>query len=79
MVKTIEQLEQNACKYWPQEILESVEKFKEVNMWAISNTQYTQSAKDKFTDADRADIYLVTYASLNPYEWTVVSQEKSLP
>lgn len=61
------------------ETAESVAKFKEVNMWALSNVQYTQGAKDKFTNADRADIYLVTYAALNPYEWTVVSQEKSAP
>lgn len=57
----------------------SIEKFKEVNIWALTNSQYTQSAKEKFMDVTRADIYLVSYAAANPSEWTVVSQEKSAP
>lgn len=57
----------------------SVKKFREVNVWAMSNSQYTQPAKDKFMDATRADIYLVSYAATNPTEWTVVSQEKPAP
>lgn len=57
----------------------SVRKFREVNVWAMSNSQYTQPAKDKFMDATRADIYLVSYAATNPNEWTVVSQEKPAP
>lgn len=57
----------------------SVRKFREVNVWAMSNTQYTQPAKDKFMDATRADIYLVSYAATAPGEWTVVSQEKPAP
>ena len=61
------------------ETAESVEKFKAVNIWAMSHPQYTDAAKNKFTAADRADIYLVSYAALNPGEWTIVSQEKSSP
>ena len=57
----------------------SVRKFREVNVWAMSNTRYTQPAKDKFMDVTRADIYLVSYAATDPNEWTVVSQEKPAP
>ena len=32
MAKTIEQLEQNACKYWPQEISEAVAKINPIPM-----------------------------------------------
>lgn len=57
----------------------TVQKFREVNIWTLSNNQYTQAAKDKFMDSTRADIYLVSYAATAPEEWTVVSQEKPAP
>lgn len=57
----------------------SVKKFREVNVWAMSNPHYTQPAKDKFMDVTRADIYLVSFAATAPGEWTVVSQEKPAP
>lgn len=57
----------------------SINKFREINMWAMSNTQYSQSAKNKFMDATRADIFLVSYAAAEPGEWTVVSQERPAP
>lgn len=57
----------------------SVRKFREVNDWAINNKKYTYSAKEKFMDTTRADIYLVSYAATDPKEWTVVSQERPAP
>ena len=57
----------------------SIEKFKEVNNWALTHQQYSQGAKEKFIDTSRADIYLVSYAAVVPNEWTVVSQEKPAP
>ena len=57
----------------------SVRKFREVNIWAMTNTHYIQPAKDKFMDVTRADIYLMSYAATAPDEWTVVSQERPAP
>lgn len=47
--------------------------------WAASSTRYTQRAKDKFMRMDKADIYLVAFASVNPKEWKVVSMEQPAP
>jgi len=58
---------------------DDVEMFKTVSRWVQNNIQYQQTAKDKFLDDSRADIYLVSFAAVNPDEWTVVSQEKSSP
>jgi len=58
---------------------DTVRKFGDINRWANSNLQYTEAAINKFTDTTRADIYLVSYAAVNPSEWTVVSQEQPAP
>lgn len=47
--------------------------------WANSSSHYNQNAKAKFTDSDKADMYLVAFASTNPNEWKVVSFERSEP
>lgn len=57
----------------------SILQFKSVSLWASGNSQYTKSAKDKFLDASRADVFLVSYAATFPSEWTVVTQEKPAP
>ena len=63
MVKTIEQLEQNACKYWPQEILESVEKFNIIPI--LLETQ------DKF-------LSILKSADANPTAWADALENSTL-
>lgn len=48
-------------------------------MWAQTSTFYTEKAKAKFMKLDKADIYLVSYASIQPQDFTVVSQEIPKP
>jgi hypothetical protein len=47
--------------------------------WAKANRFYTPRAKEKFLKLDKADIYIASYASTQPSEWTVVSMERSAP
>lgn len=47
--------------------------------WANDSLHYNQIAKTKFTNVDKADMYLVAFASTNPNEWKVVSAEISSP
>ena len=61
---------------------EVYEKFAELVNWAqdkVVNEGLKQSGVDKFIAADKADIYLVAFTSLNPEEYTVVTEEKSSP
>lgn len=65
--------------FLPFENIVSVQKLPAIIQWATTNTFYNQRAKEKFLRMDRADIYLVAFASVNPNEWTIVSMEKSAP
>lgn len=58
---------------------EITNKLRDVSNWAMTSTQYKQSAKIKFTDVNKADMYLVAFASANPTEWKIVSFERSEP
>lgn len=57
----------------------SIQKLTTITQWAATNTFYTERAKSKFLRMDKADIYLASFASVNPNEWTVVSMERSAP
>lgn len=65
--------------FLPFENTSSVQKLPAIVQWAVTNTFYNQRAKDKFLRMDKADIYLASFASVNPDEWTVVSMERSAP
>lgn len=58
---------------------EQNEKFIEISRWALNSSFYNQRAKTKFTDATKADIYLVAFAAVDPAQWKVVSFERSAP
>lgn len=58
---------------------DSIKKLSIIVQWASSSTFYTQKAKEKFLRMDKADIYLASFASVNPQEWTIVSMERSAP
>lgn len=58
---------------------ETINQLIKVNKWAMASQQYKQSAKTKFTDVTKADMFLVAFASLNPNEWKIVSFERSEP
>lgn len=57
----------------------SVQKLTAIVQWATTNTFYIPKAKTKFLRMDKADIYLASFASVNPAEWTIVSMERSAP
>ncbi len=57
----------------------SVQKLTTIAQWADTNTFYTPKAKMKFLRMDKADIYLASFASVAPSEWTIVSMERSAP
>lgn len=57
----------------------SVQRLSEIMRWASASTFYTSKAKEKFLRMDKADIYLASFASVNPQQWTVVSMETSAP
>ncbi len=54
-------------------------KLQSIISWASSSTRYYDKAKQKFLRMDKADIYLVAFASVNPSEWKVVSMEQFAP
>ena len=61
---------------------EIYKKIAELVNWAqdkVTNEGLKQGGCDKFIAADKADIYLVALASLDPKEYTVVTEEKSSP
>ncbi len=58
---------------------EALNKYKEVCQWAQNNEQYKPTAKETFMDQNRADAFLVAFASTNIVNWTVVTQEVSAP
>ena len=53
-------------------------KYASVALWA-QGLGVRQSVVDKFIAADKADIYFVAFASLNPSEYTIVTEEASAP
>lgn len=55
------------------------EKLRSIIKWASSSERYFDKAKEKFMRMDKADIYLVAYASVSPDDWTVVSLEAPSP
>lgn len=57
----------------------SIQRLSIITQWAASNSFYTSKAKEKFLRMDKADIYLASFASVNPQEWTIVSMERSAP
>lgn len=57
MAKTIEQLEQNACKYWPKEILESVAK--------VNTIPFLLETQEPF-------LSILKYADASPTNWVDV-------
>lgn len=64
------------------ETSEVYERFAELVNWAqnkVSRSELYQSGCDKFIAADKADIYLVAFASLNPENYTVVTEEVPAP
>lgn len=56
-----------------------VQQLQRVIAWAHSSRRYTDKAKQKFLKMDKADIFLVAFASTNPQEWKVVSMEQPSP
>lgn len=54
-------------------------KFREVSTWAQSHRTYNNTAKRKFLDPTKADIYLVAYSAAHPENYTIVSFEKPNP
>lgn len=58
---------------------ETINKLQSIINWANSSTFYNQTAKRKFLHLDKADIYLVAFAAVDPTNWTVVSMEKPNP
>lgn len=54
-------------------------KFREVSTWAQSHRTYNNTAKRKFLDPTKADIYLVAYSAAHPEDYTIVSFEKPNP
>ena len=57
----------------------AVDRLGQIINWAQRSTFYTDRAKAKFMMMDKADIYLVSYASIRPEVFTVVSQETPNP
>ena len=57
----------------------SIHKLATIIQWASTNEFYTERAKRKFLNMEKADIYLASFASVNPEEWTIVSMERSAP
>ena len=55
---------------------EVYKKYAELANWAQSKG-INQSGVDKFIDAEKADIYFVAFTSLEPEQYTVVTEEKS--
>ncbi len=55
------------------------QKLQSIISWASTSTRYNQKAKEKFLKLDKADIYLVAFASIAPAEWKVVSMEQPSP
>ena len=56
------------------------EKYSELVQWAEDRTKtgdLKQSGFEKFINDTKADIYFVAFASLNPAEYTVVTEERS--
>lgn len=56
------------------------EKYSELVQWAenkMRTDDLKQTGFEKFIDASKADIYFVALASLNPAEYTVVTEERS--
>lgn len=56
-----------------------VKKLQSIISWTMSSDRYYEKAKEKFLRMDKADIYLVAFASVNPNEWKVVSMEQPAP
>lgn len=57
----------------------SIQRLTMITQWAAASTFYTTKAKTKFLRMDKADIYLASFASVDPNEWIVVSMERSAP
>ena len=57
----------------------TVQRLTAITQWAATSTFYTPKAKSKFLRMDKADIYLASFASVDPREWTIVSMERSAP
>lgn len=58
---------------------ETIGRLSEISNWASASKFYTDKAKRKFLKLDKADIYLVAFASIAPEQWTIVSQEIPAP
>lgn len=54
-------------------------KLREVSTWAQAHGTYNTTAKTKFLNTDKADIYLVAYSAAYPEDYTIVSFEKPNP
>ncbi len=56
---------------------ETNDRLGEIMRWAAKHSTYSDKAKEKFMKLDKADVYLVAFASVCPEEWTVVSFERT--
>lgn len=57
-------------------------RFGELVNWAenkVQRNELKRSGFEKFINADKADIYFVAFTSLNPQEYTVVTEERAEP
>jgi len=54
-------------------------KLRDVSAWANTHRTYNDTAKRKFLDNTKADIYLVSFAATWPEDYTIVSFERSNP
>ena len=54
-------------------------KLRDVSTWANTHRTYNDTAKRKFLDNTKADIYLVSFAATWPEDYTIVSFERSNP
>lgn len=58
----------------------TIAKFRDVSNWAAgTHNIYNDTAKRKFLDNTKADIYLVSFAATWPADYTIVSFERSNP
>ena len=58
---------------------EVITKLQEIIAWADSHTFYSPKANHKFRRMDKTDLYLVTFAAVDPAEGTIVSMERPAP
>lgn len=65
----------NSFEQWESTTVESTtNKYQQIMEWAAAQKQYTQSAKDEFAEAKRADAWIIAHAFANKY--AIVTEEK---